>query len=270
MKFTRGGLLIFQLFFVFQLCNAKLVILEEDNWEQMLTGEWMVEFYAPWCPACRALEPVWKDFASWSDDLGIKVGQVDVTTAPGLSGRFMVTALPTIYHVKDGVFRQYRGSRDKEEFISFIEDKRWEAIEEIPSWKAPSSVQMSLVSGFFKLSMLLRNVHTHITETHGIPYWGSYLLFALATIVIGAVLGLFLVFVIDCFYPTKIPARQNVQQTVETKDEQEEDDGEIIDENESEGEDEVDTNADEPEEAKLPEDQSSSSDVRKRRTRKAD
>ena len=53
--------------------------------------------YAPWCPACRALEPVWKDFASWSDDLGIKVGQVDVTTAPGLSGRFMVTALPTIY-----------------------------------------------------------------------------------------------------------------------------------------------------------------------------
>ena len=43
MKFTRGGLLIFQLFFVFQLCNAKLVILEEDNWEQMLTGEWMVE-----------------------------------------------------------------------------------------------------------------------------------------------------------------------------------------------------------------------------------
>ena len=51
---------------------------------------------------------------------------------------------------------------------------------------------------------------------------------------------------------------------------QEEDDGEIIDENESEGEDEVDTNADEPEEAKLPEDQSSSSDVRKRRTRKAD
>jgi hypothetical protein len=37
------------------------------------------------------------DFASWSDDLGIKVGHVDVTTSPGLSGRFMVTALPTIY-----------------------------------------------------------------------------------------------------------------------------------------------------------------------------
>lgn len=53
--------------------------------------------YAPWCPACRALEPIWNDFASWSDDLGIQVGHVDVTTSPGLGGRFMVTALPTIY-----------------------------------------------------------------------------------------------------------------------------------------------------------------------------
>ena len=53
--------------------------------------------YAPWCPACRALEPVWHDFATWGDDLGIKVAHVDVTTSPGLSGRFMVTALPTIY-----------------------------------------------------------------------------------------------------------------------------------------------------------------------------
>ena len=29
--------------------------------------------------------------------MGIKVGQVDVTASPGLSGRFMVTALPTIF-----------------------------------------------------------------------------------------------------------------------------------------------------------------------------
>lgn len=68
--------------------------------------------------------------------------------------------------------------------------------------------------------MLLRNVHTHITETHGLPYWGSYLLFAFTTILIGAVLGLFLVFVIDCFYPTKIPAKQNIQQTIQTNEEQ--------------------------------------------------
>ena len=53
--------------------------------------------FAPWCPACRGLQPTWEDFAGWSEDLEIGVGQVDVTSSPGLSGRFMVTALPTIF-----------------------------------------------------------------------------------------------------------------------------------------------------------------------------
>ena len=56
--------------------------------------------------------------------------------------------------------------------------------------------------------MLLRNIHTSLTEEHGIPYWGSYLLFALATIVIGAVLGLVLVFMIDCFYPSRVSQKK--------------------------------------------------------------
>ena len=52
---------------------------------------------APWCPACRALQPTWEEFSGWNEDLEISVGQVDVTASPGLSGRFMVTALPTIF-----------------------------------------------------------------------------------------------------------------------------------------------------------------------------
>jgi len=34
---------------------------------------------------------VWEDFSSWSSDLGIQIGQVDITSSPGLSGRFMIT-----------------------------------------------------------------------------------------------------------------------------------------------------------------------------------
>merc|ERR1712114_85897 len=115
--------------------EAKLVKLTEDNWADLLEGEWMVEFFAPWCPACRGLQPTWEDFSGWSEDLEIGVGQVDVTTSPGLSGRFMVTALPTIFHVKDGVFRQYRGARDKDSFISFVEDKKWETVETLSPGK---------------------------------------------------------------------------------------------------------------------------------------
>lgn len=133
------------------MVEANLQSITEDNWRQILEGEWMVEFYAPWCPACRGLQPTWEEFGGWSEDLEIGVGQVDVTTSPGLSGRFMVTALPTIFHVKDGVFRQYRGARDKDSFISFVEDKKWTQIEEVAAWTHPDSVQMTMVSYFFKL-----------------------------------------------------------------------------------------------------------------------
>ena len=38
--------------------------------------------------------------------------------------------------------------------------------------------------------MVLRNLHSTITEEYGLPSWMSYVLFALATIVVGALLGL--------------------------------------------------------------------------------
>jgi hypothetical protein len=80
----------------------------------------------------------------------VQIAQCDVTKSPGLSGRFLVTALPTIYHVKDGVFRQYQGSRDKDSFISFVEDKKWAKVEPVPFWQSPGSFHMTIVSEFFR------------------------------------------------------------------------------------------------------------------------
>lgn len=50
--------------------GSSLIVINEDEWEQLNTGEWMVEFHAPWCPACRQLQPEWKTFSSWASDLG--------------------------------------------------------------------------------------------------------------------------------------------------------------------------------------------------------
>jgi hypothetical protein len=38
----------------------------------------MMKFFsfATWCPACRGLQPTWEEFASWSTDLEIGIGQV--------------------------------------------------------------------------------------------------------------------------------------------------------------------------------------------------
>lgn len=38
--------------------------------------------------------------------------------------------------------------------------------------------------------MTLRALHNSLVEDYGIPYWGSYILFAFVTILFGAMLGL--------------------------------------------------------------------------------
>ncbi|KHJ41178.1 thioredoxin [Trichuris suis] len=219
------------LLFVNIVCSSKyLVHINEENWPQILEKEWMIEFHAPWCPACKDLGKAWSSFAQWSKDLNIKVADVDVTANPGwtivailcflalrqialgLSGRFLVTALPTIFHVKDGVFRIYNGPRDKEDFIAFVEKKKWTIIDPLPSWKHPSSIQMSVVSHFFRLSMAVRDLHVTLIEKYGFAPWMSYTLFGAVTLFLGCVLGFFIVFVIDRVFPTTLSGDTSKQQ----------------------------------------------------------
>ena len=44
-----------------------------------------------------------------------------------------------IFHfsIKDGVFRQFRGTRKTKDFLDFIEDKQWEAIDPMSKWQDP-------------------------------------------------------------------------------------------------------------------------------------
>ncbi|XP_066486573.1 thioredoxin-related transmembrane protein 1 [Tiliqua scincoides] len=177
--------------------------LSDQGWRELLRGEWMVEFYAPWCPACRGLQPEWEAFAEWGEDLEVSVAKVDVTEQPGLSGRFIITALPTIYHCKDGEFRRYQGPRTKTDFINFISDQEWKAIEPVSSWFGPSSFLMSGMSALFQLSMWIRHCHNYFTEDLGIPVWGSYTIFAFVTLFSGLLLGLIMVFLADCICPSK-------------------------------------------------------------------
>ncbi|XP_057639068.1 thioredoxin-related transmembrane protein 1 [Chionomys nivalis] len=192
--------------------RSNVRILTDENWTSLLEGEWMIEFYAPWCPACQNLQPEWESFAEWGEDLEVKIAKVDVTEQTGLSGRFIITALPSIYHCKDGEFRRYLGPRTKKDFINFVSDKEWKNVEPVSSWFGPSSVLMTTMSALFQLSVYIRTSHSYFVHDLGIPAWGSYLVFAFATVLSGLTLGLFMIFVADCFCPSKRRKPQQPQQ----------------------------------------------------------
>ncbi|XP_068144903.1 thioredoxin-related transmembrane protein 1 isoform X1 [Drosophila tropicalis] len=247
--------------------GGKLIELDEDNWHLMLDGEWMIEFFAPWCPACKNLAPTWERFARTANDLNVQVAKIDVTTSPSLSGRFFVTALPTIYHVKDGEFRQYRGARDGDALLFFLKKKQWQSIEPLSAWKKPDTIHMSLLSYFFKLShtlkhtqKLFKDFNGRLQEEYGLPTWGSYALFAIATIFVGAALGLLLVCLVDFVYPPKKSQRQSFSESqdnlaegvedlaTEDIEDDENEDAEAEEENDEEAEDEEDVEEAEEEE----------------------
>ncbi|CAH1791256.1 unnamed protein product, partial [Owenia fusiformis] len=183
--------------------DNKVTVINENNWSDILKDEWFVEFYAPWCPACRQLEETWDKVAGWQKDFSVTIAKSDITENPSLSGRFLITALPTIYHVKDGVFRQYKGERSEHALITFLDEKKYEMLEPIAWYWSPSSPQMAVVGMLFKAAMIIRNIHTTMTETYGVPEWGSYVLFGIATICAGLVLGLLLVCLCDCMCPPR-------------------------------------------------------------------
>ncbi|XP_068009309.1 thioredoxin-related transmembrane protein 4 [Melanerpes formicivorus] len=195
-------------FFFSEACSpgesrSRVQVLGGSNWSLVLQGQWMLEFYAPWCPACKQIESTWESFAKESGHLDITVGKVDVTQEPGLSGRFFVTILPTIYHAHDGVFRRYRGSWTLEDLETYVLERKWEAVEPIAGWKSPSSIMMHGMAGLFHFSKWIRQIHSYLTGTLGIHVWISYAVFIVATLLISLFLALILILISDCLCPPK-------------------------------------------------------------------
>lgn len=268
----------FVLLLLLPVCFGKgkaVTTITDENWTMVLEGEWMVEFMAPWCPACRQFSETWSKFADWSRDLEINIGVVDVTENPGLSGRFLVAALPTIYHIKDSEFRQYKSGRSESELISFVDDKKWKEIEPVAWYLSPGSYQMGAVGFFFKLAMKIRALYTMMTEEYGIPEWGCYVLFAVATIVTGLILGLVIVFLCDVAFPSR-PSQPSSYSKQKEDAKNDSDDDDIIDDTKETQENNVpkkekqNTSEEKEEDIPSPDESPSKGQSRKRNVRKAD
>lgn len=83
---------------------AKPIAITDATFEQQaINGEnpVVVDFWAPWCPPCRAVAPVLEELAGEYDGR-LTVAKVNIDDDPLWAGRLGVMAIPTMIFFKDG------------------------------------------------------------------------------------------------------------------------------------------------------------------------
>nr|KAF6494571.1 hypothetical protein HJG63_003995 [Rousettus aegyptiacus] len=81
---------------------------------------WLVDFFAPWCPPCRALLP---ELRKASKHLygQLKFGTLDCTVHEGLCNMYNIQAYPTTVVFNQSNIHEYEGHHSAEQILEFIE-----------------------------------------------------------------------------------------------------------------------------------------------------
>lgn len=190
-----------------------IISLTDKDWSRTLEGEWMIKFYAPWCSACQSSKADYERFAELAQGLDVNVAKVDITQYPTLSGRFLLTYLPSIYHSVNGEYRRFEGDRRAEGLRDYILQKKWKKDDPVAWFRHPNSILMSLVAIFFTGSIFFKKLHEMFQQHLGVSHWVSYFFFASMTVTLGTVCGMFMVYIYDTFFPSKAETETNEKTT---------------------------------------------------------
>jgi len=108
--------------FVFFVVHASdVVVLTDNNFDsELANGDWLLEFYAPWCGHCKRLAPIYEQVATELKGK-INVGKIDCTVETGLAGRFEIKGYPTLKFASKGLLYEYRGDRSENALVKYAE-----------------------------------------------------------------------------------------------------------------------------------------------------
>lgn len=102
------------------------------------TGDWLVEFYAPWCGHCKTLAPTWESLAEWARDeqVPVSIAKVDATVHSLTARRFGIRGYPSLRLLSQGRVYEYQGPRTLDALKKWVGERGWLA-EGVKSYPMP-------------------------------------------------------------------------------------------------------------------------------------